>query len=727
MYSFKRIFLLVFIASFLFACGVNRDSFFSRSYNSLVTKYNILYNGNIAFQEGLVEVLEKHKDDYREILPLEPITFDENKISIPSFSSSPKNEEDNEKLSGFEKSEEKAVKAIQLHSMTINGEEKNKQIDDAYLLLGKSRYYTQRFAPALEAFNFVIAKYPKADLINETRIWRAKTNYRLTNYRLAIESLKLLLKKQRLKESIKEQGYTALAMTYIKTDSIQNAITSLKLATQTSINIPQTARNLFVLGQLYSQNNQKDSAIVPFQKILDLKNAPYVFKIHSKIELAKVSLSTGSSKGLISQLQKLTEAIENQKYLDKIYYQIGILELGQNKIKSAVGSFNKSLSSGTNDVFQKTFSYEKLGDINFNQGGFVRAGLYYDSIIKVTPKNNSLRIRKIRRKHKNLSSVIRYEGILKTNDSILKLTNMSKELQTRFFENHISKLKLNDAANVNNQNFLGNATSRITSTSTNGFSNAETWYFYNRQSSQIGLIDFKKRWGDRPLEDNWRLSDKREIVNEENIENKDQTENKKYVVSTYLESLPKDKKEIDSLVYYRNDALYQTGLIYKEQFKNLPLSVDRFERLLTLNPEKTKILPVYYLLYQLYTELNDAKAAGYKKTIIEKYPSSLYATIIQNATIELGEESAPEEETLYKSLYYLYKDNEFREVVAIISEISPSIQDSNLIAKFELLKAFAIGKYQSKANYKKALELVSSKYANTEEGKRAMQIMKQLK
>jgi hypothetical protein len=42
--------------------------------------------------------------------------------------------------------ETKATKAIQKHSMNIDGG-KETQIDEAYLLLGKSRYYDQRFIP----------------------------------------------------------------------------------------------------------------------------------------------------------------------------------------------------------------------------------------------------------------------------------------------------------------------------------------------------------------------------------------------------------------------------------------------------------------------------------------------------------------------------------------------------------------------------------------------------
>jgi TolA-binding protein len=69
------------------------------------------------------------------------------------------------KHANFERAETKAIKAIQKHSMNIDGGEKNPQMDEAHLMLGKARYYDQRFVPALEAFNYVLYKYPKSDNI----------------------------------------------------------------------------------------------------------------------------------------------------------------------------------------------------------------------------------------------------------------------------------------------------------------------------------------------------------------------------------------------------------------------------------------------------------------------------------------------------------------------------------------------------------------------------------
>ena len=95
------------------------------------------------------------------------------------------------------------------------------------------------------------------------------------------------------------------------------------------------------------------------------------------------------------------------------------------------------------------------------------------------------------------------------------------------------------------------------------------WYFYNTQSLGFGKGEFKRVWGNRPLEDNWRISDKSIISSD--VVAKEAGENQKiarYELSTYLETVPITSKEIDSLVYDRNTALFELGLIYKEQFKN---------------------------------------------------------------------------------------------------------------------------------------------------------------
>ncbi|MFN0728414.1 type IX secretion system periplasmic lipoprotein PorW/SprE [Polaribacter gochangensis] len=723
---------LIAIVAFI-SCSTKKDAFVNRAYNSITTKYNILYNGNLAFQEGLDQINQQHKDNFWEQLSIEPITFEEKSTSIASFGGNPgfpdANDEEEKPLTTFDKAEEKAVKAIQLHSMNIGGRERNNQIDDAYLLLGKSRYYTQRFIPAIEAFNYVIINYPYADLIDETRIWRAKTNIRLDNDQFAIETLKIVLKNEELDPRIKEEAHTALAMAYVKNDSIQRAIEHLTLATATQTNTEQAARNLFVLGQIYSSENKKDSAAIVFNRLINFKKAPYKFKIYANIDLAKASTSDSAVSSLITKFKTLIKDRENRGYLDALYYQKGLLEEKRDSLHIALKDFKTSLRIPDGDLVQKTYTYEKLGNISFDYSLFVQASAYYDSVIQISKNSTDLRIRQIRRKHKNLAALTAFEATLKTNDSVLKIANLSKLEQITFFKKHIESLKKADEkaakAQLKNISFGSSFSGGSSIKSTK----KGKWYFYNVQSLNFGKNEFEKVWGNRPLEDNWRISDKQQaqVVTTTTSTKKEATVwLPKYNLKTYLDALPQTKSAIDSLIYNRNEALYQTGIIYKEQFKDVDLAIFRLERLLKEKPDKMLLLPTKYHLYQLYSELKSSKAAEYKALIIKEYPASRYAEILQNKPKKQDEKKIGQTEAIYKELYYIYKDDKFEDVVSQIIELAPEIKDSNLIAKFELLKAMAIGKYQSKEAYKKALEYVLFNYGNTKEGQRAKEIIKQL-
>ncbi|TXD67637.1 hypothetical protein ESX12_01470 [Polaribacter glomeratus] len=727
--------LILFIAAY--SCSTKKDTVINRNFHAITTKFNVLFNGQEAFNKGIEEINTGYKDDWFNRLPIEPIVFEEDKIVLESFNSNPgagfgaASGEEKKELTTFERAEEKAVKAIQKHGMNIDGTEHNRQIDNAYLLLGKSRYYTQRFIPAIDALNYVIANYPQADLIAETKIWRAKANTRIDNEETAIEAMKLLLivrdsLEADLPDKIKEQAHTALAMAYVKSDSMQNAKKHLQLATRTLKNRAQGARNLFILGQIYSDENKKDSAFSVFNKLANFKKAPYKYKIHANIELAKNFSKDSLSNTLLERMQKLIKNRDNRPYLDELYYQTGVLHQNNDSIKLALNNYNNSLRAKNGSDKQKTFTYEKLGDLYFKDSEYQYASAYYDSVLQVSKDSVDIRIRRIKRKYRNLSSLIKFEKIVTTNDSIVKIASLSKDEQKQYFENYIEKLKKTDedAAQLRlNQMAFGNSGPGLQS------GKKGSWYFYNNQSMSFGKTEFQKIWGNRRLEDNWRWSEKATIGSKATKDSVQvNTVNLRYDLNSYLSTIPYKTATIDSLKIDRNQALYELGLIYKEQFKNQNLAKSRLERLATLNPKKELILPINWHLYQIYNSLGDAeKSEMHKNLILKEYPDTKFAQIILNPNEIVTEEVALNKvEKEYKKMYYLYKEGKFEEAVLKIDAFITTIPNANLTPKFELLKAYAIGKYKGKEAYKIALEFVAVSYGNTEEGKKAKEIILQI-
>ena len=442
--------------------------------------------------------------------------------------------------------------------------------------------------------------------------------------------------------------------------------------------------------------------------------------------MAKNVFNDSISSNILARLEKLIEDRENRPYLDQLYYQVGSLHEKNDSISLAIAYYNKSIQSKGAEDKQKSYTYENLGNLYFKNSEYKFASSYYDSVLSVSADDLSLRVRRVKRKHKNLASLIKFEEVVTINDSIVKIAAMSKDMQEAFFQNYINNLKKKDEdaaqMRLNQIAFSGSSSNSLQSV------NRGKWYFYNSQSLGFGKTEFQKIWGNRKLEDNWRWSSNATFGASDKDTLVTPIKDTRYDLVSYLERIPKEKGQIDTLKLNRNEALYELGIIYKEQFKNKQLAIERLERVVTLNPRKNLVLPINWHLYQVYIGLGQVdKANIYKNIILTEYANTPFAQRIRNPDKKIEEDVKLNEiEVLYKAFYYLYKKGAYEEVVTSVNKLLPSISSSKLKPKFELLKAYAIGKHLGKETYKEVLEFISINYANTEEGKKAKEILNQL-
>ncbi len=739
-----KLFSCIFLIVLLISCSTKKDAFLNRNFHAVTTEFNTLYNGQIAFDKGIEDINLKYEEDFWALLPIEAIRFGEKEIEVQSFSraggpggnfNSGPNQNKNQATT-FDRAEEKATKAIQRHSMMVYGVERNPQIDDAYLLLGKSRYYTQRFIPAIDAFNYIISKYPKANLVDETKVWKAKANVRLENEDVAISDLLTLLKKEKLEDNIIEQANTALAMAYQKKDSLEAVIDRLIRATKTDKNVIQRSRNLYILGQLYSQSNNKKAALATLEKLAAYKKAPYKFRLQAHMALAKDTEADSSITSLINRYKEMIANWDHRNHLDIINYHKGTLEEKRDSIENAIKSYKTALLFKKARPKIKSYSYEKLAEIYFNSNKFFLASSYYDSVLKID-KEETLRIKKIQRKYNSLAALINYESIVKYNDSVLAVVLMSEEDRVAYFQKYIHKLKAEDEVkrkaakqSINFGSSFGNPSAK----KQNRKDTRGKWYFYNPQSLSFGEGEFQRIWGNRPLVDNWRWSDKQKVKSNNNItRNNSKPKGKvtqtvtKYDVKSYLDKIPTETLVIDSLADQRTTALYELGLLYKERFQKDEIAIDRLERLLKLYPPKRLFLPTYYLLYDLYSKQKESKGVFYKRRIIRKHPKSTYAKVLSDPNRKPNSDEEVEEiKELYSLAYNLYHKQSYSEAISFIELSLETIDNSPLIPKFELLKAYCVGKIATKSSYKKTLERVYNNHPNSKQGRKALQISKRL-
>ena len=271
------ILFIAFSALLITGCSRKNNSFISRNYHAITAEYNPLFNGYNALEKGRSTLNEAYKDNYWAILPVERMQIREEIV----LSGQSKN-------ANFTRAEEKAVKAIQKHGMNIQGKEANPQIDEAHLLLGEARYFDQRFIPALEAFNYILYKYPASSNIRQARIWREKTNMRLDNNALAIKNIKTLLEQEDLKDQDLADATSTMAQAFINTKLLDSALTYIKIAADATKKHNDEGRYNFIQGQLYNALQDKDSANLAFDKVIDLnRKIPRKYLISAHVEKAK--------------------------------------------------------------------------------------------------------------------------------------------------------------------------------------------------------------------------------------------------------------------------------------------------------------------------------------------------------------------------------------------------------------------------------------------------------
>ncbi|WP_353777073.1 hypothetical protein [Winogradskyella sp. 3972H.M.0a.05] len=726
--SLKLILSVLGVVLLFTSCSRKKDTFLNRNFHALGTKYNVLYNGNLALEQGKASINDAFTENFWELLPVERMQVTD-EIILPGQS---KNQD-------FERAEEKAIKAVQVHGMNIQGKERNPQIDEAYLLLGKARYYDQRFIPALEAFNYILFKYPASDKINTAKVWREKTNIRLENNELAIKNLKRLIEQEELNQQDLADATSILAQAYVNIKAKDSALAQLKIAEANTKNKNEIARYNYIQGQLYNEFGHRDSANIAFDKIIELhRKIPRAYYINAHLEkIRNFDYAQGDKVTQLEYLTDLEEDRENRPFLDKIYREIAEFHLTNEKDSLAEVYYNKSLRKNQGDKYLNALNYTTLGDMSFDNAKYKNAGAYYDSTM-TNLKLNSRPYRLIKKKRDNLEDVIYYEDIAQRNDSILNLVSLSEEDRLAVFSDFVKDLKRKatearekeEAAKRQNSGLVTSdkvksSTQLTARANPKGKTQKSDFYFYNQTTVSFGKNEFVKIWGDRKLQENWRLSDKRTSSESDSTEEltAGASEDELYDPQFYMAKIPSDQKVIDSLIKDRNFAYYQLGIIYKEKFKEYDLSKDKFKKLLDNNPEERLVLPSKYNLYKIYTLLNDnTQAEIYKSDIITNHADSRYAEILRNPASALAsDENSPE--SLYEKSFENFENQEYAKVIEDCEKHIYQFEGDPMVPKFEILKASAKGRLYGFEQYKNALNYIALTYPNSPEGKRAEQLI----
>ena len=651
-------------------------------------------------------------ENFWDILPVEPMNTDNLVAGI--------NEEDG----FFDIAEEKAIKAIQKHSMQIDGWERNPQIDEAYMLLGKARYFDRRFVPALEAFNFVLQRYPLSNSINQAKIWREKTRLRLNQESVVISSLKEILEVESLTDQERADAAATLAQAYMNLTFIDSALVHIRNAADLSSDKAQKSRYFFIAGQLYNASGESGMANMAFSEIINFnRQIPREFLIHAQLfQLRNLGVDQENRDVVLDQLREMTLNRENRPYLGRIFFEKAAYFHDLDSIAPALRFYKRSLYEGSLDVTLRWLTYRNIGNIYLNEGYYLEAGAYYDSTLTYLAENTREH-RNVLRQRTNLDDVIYYENVLKTNDSILYLSSLSEEAQLEFFTRYTEELKAKAAetefsstpGGPERAQGMGNQPQAIPQGSS-------TFYFYNPDAVARGREEFRQIWGTRPLADNWRSGASTDLL-EGAVADRTQVEvestgNLQFDPEVYLARLPKDPATLDSLQMEVNSAHYQLGLIYRDKFDQLEKAAMHLEQLLESEPEERLVVPAKFNLLRVYEMMEaDVQAISLRNEILSQHPNSRYALILEHP--EIAREELVSTEEVFSSLQEKFQQQEFEEVIRGVEDYTQKNYGESSVPAFRMLRAKALGRLLGLEAYSSALNEVALDYPQTQEGRRA--------
>ena len=696
-----RTILLAFLGGMVLACSTQKNNLVNREYHALNTKFNVLFNGKEALEIGKAVLYQNNQDNFLAVLPVEPIVLqgedEENKASIPSFNLA----------------EEKAVKAIQKHSMNIGGKQRNRQIQDAYLLLGKARYYDRRFLPALEAFNYLLEGYfGNEDVYYEARLWREKTNLRLRNNALVVDNLKPLAQRIPFGAPLFSDVNATLAQAYINLKNQDSAAVYISQAALAEKDKTTKARYRYIEAQLLEKAHLIDSARQAFQTIVSWKRkAPRIFWMQAKLQTIRLQAQLDSVSPLPA-LERLSKLFENQPYLHLIHQQEARYLLSQKQDSLALSYFNKSLRSPNIDTSTQIANYRELADYYFQAGGYVKTGAYLDSLLRQIPEEGRFKMN-IQRERDGLDDVIALEQVIRSTDSILSLAAMTKEEQLSFFQNVIDEKRAKELAAIeeDKKGFFSF-----------GNNPANVFYFYNERLVVQGKQAFLSTWGNRPNSDNWN---RQSVINSASVEEEkasQEQETASFFIETpdfFVEQIPTDTLALAALRKDRRQAYLDVGIIYKEKFKNNPLALSRLDKVFQLKPSETQEVSALYHTFKILENTDPERAISYRTTLLERYPDSPFAQIVKDPeNFKLEENQSPS--GLYERAYRAYLNQEFQAVLKACVNLEVIVSGTPLAPKVAFLKAITLGRLDGEEAYIQNLKKLVELYPNAREANLAI-------
>lgn len=725
-------------------CSTKKTGWAHTTYHSILTRFNGYFNAKEIMKASEVSMDISMPDDYMRQLPI----FKELKA------------EDVELVSAdMDIVVEKCAKVVRKNSIKKRGKEHTKWIDDCYLLMGKAFYYKHEDGKAYKLLNQAAKKYPDQESKYEARFWLARLYVRQQNYDKALRLLSFLESEKEITDELRVEVHKLNAEIFLRENNVEQAIDELRRSISLAKKKEERLRLTYLLGQLLKEEGERAESMQQFRNVLKM-HPEYKMEFYTRIQMAMAfSAETGGAEEVRKELMKMLKDEKYIEFRDQIYYALAEMAYAEDDIEETIHYLNLSTEVSDGNDYQKATSFLRLGEIYFAEPEYVKAQANYDSCVTYLtedyPQSDDIKMLA-----NNLKDLVAQIMIIDNQDSLQRVAKMDEEERAELIQDIIdarieeeerkiaeekARAEAQAGAMDGGADFDGGASPRGPGGFGGPSSMANKWYFYNPTVREAGASEFKRKWGARKNEDDWRRSSKEQQFDDLSAALDDGNEDAGFVVtengdtlqisgdwlepSYYMKDLPLTPEAVEESNNQIIEAYYALAIIYKEQMEDVPMSIETLEELLNRFNPNVHSVDSYYRLYRMNEDEGNAdRATYYKNKILNEYPNSQYAKVILDPNfLERENEDYVKASKLYEKAYLKYYSRGYYVMtIEVCDEVIKLYGDTRIEPKARFLRALAIGHENGEEALRSELNAIAGKYPKEEYGIKAQELLASL-
>lgn len=696
----------------LVSCSQYSTKPISKGYHNLTSHFNAYVIARDEIAQAEQELFNKRQENYNQLLPI--------LLPVDSMLIQPVKPQLDD--------------AIKKASLIPERHQNSKWLDNAYILIGRARLLKQDLPNAIEVFKYVNTKGTNEDDKHTALVGLMRAYTEASDYTNALNVAEYL-RNQPLNKINTRDFYLTKAYLHERQGEYATAAGILDATFPALKKGEATARLHLIAGQLYDLIGQPAKAVDHYRQVL--KSRPsYDQSFYANLYAIQSNGLSGDQKRMAQStetFEKLLNDRKNTDLKDKIYFTMGLLEARSGRIDKAIKLYSQSIQAAGSNTLQVPYTYLEIGKLYFEKkADYAHAKVYYDSALALLPKQSADYAALLNRK-KTLDEFVLYQTTIRTDDSLLHLAQMEPAALDKLLDNTIAQREKEDKAQAALAQQIIDKATNGTGGSVPGATNSnlqpgERWALYNPITLSQGRQEFSIRWGNRPLEDNWRRANKEASVaiastnspvvggspaNSVNpnapllpVDASNPATNltspaagRKAKKDAIMAKIPFAKEAQLAANQRVENALYKLGKLYKFQFNQPADAIPTFEQLLTRYPNTLQKPEVYYLLYLSNDQLG--KASPWKDKLLAEYPNTSYARLTGKAAVQTSDSEAQALKA-YTAIYELYQTNP-TEALARAETAMGSFSGTQLEDKLALLRVILVGKTKTIDAYRQAL------------------------